>query len=179
MRLLNRMTLSLTLLIGSSCGYAANVIRVANTDGTSLEIEVSDNMSGCIMSLTKPENRCQLVIYSGWLGQDEDGNPIITSTDGQIFFQAAVGNIDNVEFMENDATVEGITTPKLCVNIEKGNLIFTNVENTVNLTVSSLDGHNVLNQTISHDSTINLSVYDAGIYIVTAGSQTFKILVKK
>ena len=87
-------------------------------------------------------------------------------------------NIDNIEFPEKSAAVEDIITSKLCVNVDNGILIFTNVEKPVNLTVSNMAGYNVLNQTISHDTTINLSVYDAGIYVVPAGSQTFNILVR-
>ncbi|MBD5197325.1 MAG: T9SS type A sorting domain-containing protein [Bacteroidales bacterium] len=178
MNLLKSVTLSLAMLAGSSYGYAASTIRVTNTDGTCLDIEVADNMHGCVMSLTKPENHCQLVIYKGAVGTDEDGNPTVLSPQGQIFFQAPVVNIDNIEFPEKSAAVEDIITSKLCVNVDNGILIFTNVEKPVNLTVSNMAGYNVLNQTISHDTTINLSVYDAGIYVVTAGSQTFKILVR-
>ncbi|MDE6072757.1 MAG: T9SS type A sorting domain-containing protein [Muribaculaceae bacterium] len=180
MNLLKSVTLSLAMLAGSSYGYAASTIRVTNTDGTCLDIEVADNMNGCVMSLTKPENHCQLVISNGTVvGTDEDGNPtVLFPEDGQIFFQAPVVNIDNIEFPENGAAVEDIIPSKLCVNVENGILIFTNVEKPVNLTVSNMAGYNVLNQTISHDTTINLSVYDAGIYVVTAGSQTFKILVR-
>ena len=178
MNLLKSVTLSLTLLMGSSYGYAASTIRVINTDGTCLDIEVANNMYGCIMSLTKPENHCQLVICKDPVGTDEDGNPTVLSPQGQIFFQAPVVNIENIEFPESGAAVEDVITSKLCVNVENGSLIFTNVEKPVNLTVSNMAGYNVLNQTISHDTTINLSVYDAGIYLVTTGSQNFKILVR-
>lgn len=160
-------------------------MRALLRDGTTVSVELTNQMTGTIWYLYEPGSPFNLMVCTGMVSFDdkgqpyeEAGNPEAGQNPGKIHFNMEVEKVSDLSFTGLVSVDEIRTGTNVRVDLENGVVSISGVESPIDVTVHSVSGQLQYEKRVSSDCKIDIRALGAGVHIVKAGSSTFKILTK-
>lgn len=160
-------------------------MRASLRDGTTVTVELTNGMNGTIWTLYEAGSPLNLLVYSGTISFDDEGqpyeeagNPEAGQNPGKIHFNMEVDKISDLSFTGLVSVDEIRTGTNVCFDIKNGIVSISGVESPIDVTVHSVSGQLQYEERVSSDCRIDIRALGTGVHIVKAGSSTFKILTK-
>ncbi len=160
-------------------------MRALLRDGTTVSVELTNQMTGTIWYLYEPGSPFNLMVCTGMVSFDdkgqpyeEAGNPEAGQNPGKIHFNMEVEKVSDLSFTGLVSVDEIRTGTNVRVDLENGVVSISGVEYPIDVTVHSVSGQLQYEKRVSSDCKIDIRALGAGVHIVKAGSSTFKILTK-
>lgn len=160
-------------------------MRALLRDGTTVSVELTNQMTGTIWYLYEPGSPFNLMVCTGMVSFDdkgqpyeEAGNPEAGQNPGKIHFNMEVEKVSDLSFIGLVSVDEIRTGTNVRVDLENGVVSISGVESPIDVTVHSVSGQLQYEKRVSSDCKIDIRALGAGVHIVKAGSSTFKILTK-
>lgn len=172
------------LLAAGLTAFAAQAasIDVRLSDGSLLSVEMQDQMQGVLWNpRSEDDSPVHLCIYTGSVNYNDSGvlAPVDNATDpGIIWFDMEVEKIGSIQFNNFVSSVGNIASDKALIHISNGVMTLSGVITPMKINIVDVKGISVYSNTINSDTSIDINQFGGGMYVVTAGSDTFKLLVK-
>ncbi len=177
--------LPLLLLFLAFCGKDAiakdSFLKVNTRDGNSLTITLPEFMQASFFyDVSVSPSIYHLAAISGEVNLGENNLPIQDpdNADGTVWFDLPVPDIKDLQFVDVNG-LEAVTKSRIDLRVQDAVLAISGLNRPTVLTVSRTDGTTVMSQVIKSDFVTDLSVFGNGIYCVTIGETSFKVMVKK
>ena len=151
-------------------------MRALLRDGTTVSVELTNQMTGTIWYLYEPGSPFNLMVCTGMVSFDDKGQPYEEA--GKIHFNMEVEKVSDLSFTGLVSVDEIRTGTNVRVDLENGVVSISGVESPIDVTVHSVSGQLQYEKRVSSDCKIDIRALGAGVHIVKAGSSTFKILTK-
>lgn len=175
----------LLLLAALPMSAGKGEMRALLRDGTTVSIELADNMQGTFYYILGFTPYYNLLVYSGKIAYDYTGEPYEVKGDpdtgeesGKIYFDMEMDEISDLSFADIVSVNEIQAGTNVRVDLDNGVVSLSGIVSPVDVTVHSVSGQLQYEERVSSDRKIDIRGLGAGVHIVKAGSSTFKILTK-
>lgn len=176
--MIRKTILALLLLCASLAARGEGECLYATTaDGTVLTIVLEDGMWGDVWCPSYGDERpYHLCIFTGTASDIDNGQPVFDNPE-QLKLDLPFAELRSLSVYDPAGIDSPTTDMELRIDIANSIITLTGLSEAVDVAVHDLGGSELMRQTVSEDTSIDLSRCRHGILIVTAGKETFKILV--
>lgn len=177
---LNLLLLAGALIVPAALRAEEASMTVHSPDGSSVTVCLDkDYYQGSLWSpLDGDVHPIYLFVYNGSIDWTENGEPV-SGENGSVVFTMPVTDITSITFTGlSTLSVGENPADNVMVDVSRGVLTVTNVSRKIPMQICTPAGVKVASASLTADTVIDLNSYGHGIYVVSVGSQTFKIHVR-